>query len=59
MEENKSAKIESEDLDQVAGGKGYSGGYCPYTTDRCCRLEQVGTFSNDNEICQECGWRAW
>ena len=46
--------------DKANGGiGGYSGGYCPYTTDRSCRIEAVGNFDPNNEICQDCGWRAW
>ena len=53
------ATINTENLEKVSGGAGGSYGYCPYTTDRGCKLEIVGGFDNDNEECKYCGWRAW
>ena len=60
-EKNLNEKIDKEALDQVAGGaRGASShGYCPYTEDRGCRVESVGTWDNNNEDCKYCGWRAW
>ena len=61
MEQDKNIiPSESKELEEVTGGKsGFSGGYCPYTTDRNCKVEIVGGWSNDNEDCKTCGWRAW
>lgn len=60
MEDNKEKEVLTmQEVDEVSGGSGYSGGYCPYTEDRNCRLELVGSFDNDNEDCRTCGWRAW
>lgn len=48
-----------EILEQVSGGSSsYSGGYCPYTPDRNCRVERQGNWE-DGEFCKLCGWRAW
>ena len=54
-------KIDENKEEEVNGGaaKGYVGGYCPYTYDRNCRIEAVGTFDNENEECKYCGYRAW
>ncbi len=54
-------KIDEEQGKDVNGGmiKGYSGGYCPYTPDRCCKIESVGNWKADSEDCKECGYRAW
>ena len=64
MEENKikNTEINEKDAQAVNGGRtlaGYSGGYCPYTEDRNCRIESVGSFDNNNEDCKYCGYRAW
>ena len=63
MEENKSkVTIEEQDAEAVNGGalgKGYRGGYCPYTEDRNCRIQHVGTFDPNNEDCKYCGYVAW
>ena len=58
MEEKKAENLDEQN---VTGGaaRGFRGGYCPYTEDRSCRMEIVGSFDNDNEICKECGYRAW
>ena len=55
MEEEKK-ELKDEKVKDVAGG-GTGSGYCPYTTDRTCRLS-IG-FDNENEDCKYCGWRAW
>ena len=59
MEEEKKVLKEESTKDVTGGARSYKGGYCPYTEDRNCRLEQVGSFDPKNEICVECGWRAW
>ena len=59
MEETKNVNVEAEELDQVSGGSGFSGGYCPFTPDRRCKIEEIGRWSEDSEFCKECGWRAW
>lgn len=57
---DETTELTKENIDEASGGiGGYSGGYCPYTTDRSCRIEAVGNFDPNNEICQDCGWRAW
>ena len=45
----------------AAGGKagGFSGGYCPQTPDRTCKVEAVGSWDPENEDCKYCGWRAF
>ena len=45
----------------AAGGKagGFSGGYCPQTPDRTCKVEAVGRWDPENEDCKYCGWRAF
>ena len=57
---SKEDKLNSGKLADVSGGAGgYSGGYCPQSPDRCCRVEAVGSWDPENEICQTCSWRAW
>ena len=54
---NNKDNLNDNKLDDVSGGKdGKGSGYCPYTTDRTCRL---GIGFSDSETCRECGWRAW
>lgn len=45
----------------AAGGKagGFSGGYCPQTPDRTCKVEAVGRWDPENEECKYCSWRAF
>ena len=61
MEEKKIVKVldGNEEKDVNGGAANYCGGYCPFTWDRNCRVEMVKTFNNDDEICRECGYRAW
>ena len=63
MEDKKNkdaACLNKEDIAEVSGGKsGFSGGYCPQTPDRTCRVESVGQWDPENEDCKYCGWRAW
>lgn len=63
MEEKKvieKVHISKDDIDEISGGKGgFSGGYCPQTPDRTCKVESVGHWDPDNEDCRYCGWRAW
>ena len=56
--------LKDEETSQANGGSAkilreFRGGYCPYTTDRVCRMEIVGHFDPENEECVTCGWRAW
>ena len=48
---------EDKKMDEVSGGAAAGGKYCPFTTDRTCRLGI--SFDNDDERCKYCGWRAW
>ena len=65
MEENKSkeaVEINGKDEQSVNGGRtlaGYSGGYCPYTPDRNCKIAHVGNWDPNNEDCKYCGYVAW
>ena len=61
MEDKKTNEhLGAEDISAVSGGaSGFRGGYCPYTTDRQCRMEIVGHFDPKNEICRTCDWKAW
>jgi len=56
MDEEK-VERKDEDVEQVAGGAPSGGKYCPFTTDRTCKLGR--SFDNDDEVCVTCGWRAW
>lgn len=51
--------LKEDTLNSVSGGSGFRGGYCAQTPDRTCRVEEVGSWDPDNEICRTCGWRAW
>lgn len=51
-------ELEQEESKEVSGGS-CSTGYCPYTTDRNCKIPSVGGFDPKNERCADCGWRAW
>ena len=64
MEEKKfngAVNLRPDEVEGVTGGAAasYRGGYCPYPEDRTCRVEAVGHWDNDNQICRECSWRAW
>lgn len=51
--------LSNDDAGSVSGGKGgFSGGYCPHTPDRTCKVEAVGHWDKDNEECKYCGWVA-
>ena len=56
MDEEKK-ELKDQEVKDVAGGSDKGSGYCPYTTDRTCRLG-IG-FDNENDDCKYCGWRAW
>ena len=57
---NEAIPLNKEEIEVVSGGKGgYSGGYCPQTPDRNCKVESVGSWDPENEDCKYCGWRAW
>ena len=56
---NEKVIIKKKELESVSGGGGFSGGYCAQTPDRTCKVEAVGSWDPDNEICRECSWRAW
>lgn len=63
MEENKNSEkivIKEKELNEVSGGSGSEGyGYCAQTPDRRCKVEEVGGWDPDNELCRTCSWRAW
>ena len=51
MEEKKlndAVQLNKEEVEEV------SGGYCPQTPDRTCKVEAVGRWDPDNEECRYC-----
>ena len=62
MEEKKLndvVQLNENDIEEVSGGGGFAGGYCPQTPDRTCKVEAVGSWDPENEDCKYCGWRAF
>ena len=62
--EEKDKILRDEEAGKASGGAAESlrsaeMGYCPYTTDRRCKIPSVGGFDPENEDCVTCGWRAW
>lgn len=56
MEEKKlndAVQLNKEEVEEV------SGGYCPQTPDRTCKVEAVGRWDPENEECKYCSWRAF